>query len=68
MNARRIRSSAGILALLVALSLLPRAAFAHHVPGHGASEGVRSINSLGGRGGRSQSRLLVLNELIYADT
>lgn len=68
MNACRVLASAGLLLVLIALNLLPNAAFAHHVPGHGASEGVRSINSLGGRGGRSQSRLLALNELVYADT
>lgn len=40
-------------------------AYAHHVPGHGASEGVRSINSLGGTGGRAYSRFLLLNEFLY---
>ncbi len=68
MNARRVPRSAAILCVIAAISPLPSTAIAHHVPGHGASEGVRSINSLGGRGGRSQSRLLVLNELVYADT
>ena len=51
---------------LAALLGLAAPARAHHVPGHGASEGVRNINSLGGRGGRAQSRLLVLDELVYA--
>lgn len=44
----------------------PADARAHHVPGHGASEGVRNINSLGGRGGRAQTRVLILDELVYA--
>ncbi len=38
---------------------------AHHVPGHGASESVRTINSLSGSGGRAFSRLLLLNEFVY---
>jgi len=63
---RRVRRLGLVSAL--GLGLAPAVATAHHVPGHGASEGVRSINSLGGRGGRSQSRVLVLNELVYADT
>lgn len=55
-------------ALAVAAGLLaPARADAHHVPGHGASEGVRNINSLGGSGGRSQTRLLLLNEIVYAN-
>ena len=45
--------------------LLPAAARAHHVPGHGASEGVRTINSLNGAGGRANTRLLVINEFVY---
>ena len=65
---RRARGSLGAALSLALPLLLPETAAAHHVPGHGASEGVRSINSLGGRGGRSQSRVLLLNELVYADT
>lgn len=67
---RHVRSttSASTLALAIplALALAAPAARAHHVPGHGASEGVRNINSLGGRGGRAQTRLLVLDEIVYA--
>ena len=45
-----------------------RPAQAHHVPGHGSSEGVRSINSLGNRGGKAASRVLVLEELGWQPT
>ncbi|WP_434420379.1 hypothetical protein [Nannocystis pusilla] len=51
--------------LAVALALAPAAARAHHVPGHGASEGVRTINSLNGAGGRANTRLLLINEFVY---
>ncbi len=51
-------------ALALTLSL-GTAARAHHVPGHGASEGLRTINSLNGSGGRAYSRVLLLNEFIY---
>ncbi len=40
-------------------------AHAHHTPGHGASEGVRTINSIGGTGGKALTRLLFLNETFY---
>jgi hypothetical protein len=54
------------LALGLGLALaLARPAAAHHVPGHGASEGVRSINSLGNRGGTANTRLLVLDEFAW---
>ncbi|HEY0133774.1 MAG TPA: hypothetical protein VGB85_06825 [Nannocystis sp.] len=52
------------LALLAGLSF-GTAAWAHHVPGHGASEGLRTINSLNGSGGRAYSRVLLLNEFVY---
>ena len=52
-----------IAALLLCLSF-GTAARAHHVPGHGASEGLRTINSLNGSG-RAYSRVLLLNEFIY---
>ncbi|MFO7564645.1 MAG: hypothetical protein R6X02_18525 [Enhygromyxa sp.] len=55
------RLFAPALACLLAL-LGPGLARAHHVPGHGASEGVRSINSLGNRGGKAGSRILLLDE------
>lgn len=50
----------------VLLSLLPSPALAHHVAGHGSSEGVRSINSLGGRGGSARSRVMLLDEFSHA--
>lgn len=52
-------------ALGAALLLAPAIARAHHVPGHGASEGVRTINSLNGAGGRANTRLLLINEFVY---
>src|SRR5690606_40614971 len=51
--------------LALALALTPAVAAAHHVPGHGASEGVRTINSLNGASGRANTRLLLINEFIY---
>ncbi|MGB1016584.1 MAG: hypothetical protein ACPG4T_20775, partial [Nannocystaceae bacterium] len=54
----------GLLAL-VGVVANPQPAAAHHTPGHGASEGVRNINSLGGTGGKALSRLLILNETYY---
>ena len=54
-----------VLAFVLALAF-PRSALAHHTPGHGASEGVRNINSLGNRGGKVASRLLVLEEFGWA--
>ncbi|HVH97326.1 MAG TPA: hypothetical protein VM869_01385 [Enhygromyxa sp.] len=55
--------------LACALLLLgSRVARAHHVPGHGSSEGVRSINSLGNRGGKASSRVLLLDELGWQAT
>ncbi|MCA9691982.1 MAG: hypothetical protein KC636_20440 [Myxococcales bacterium] len=63
-SARR-RAVCGALGLTAALALPSRPAAAHHTPGHGASEGVRTINSIGGTGGRAKSRLLLLNETTY---
>jgi hypothetical protein len=60
---KRRRAVARVLA--AALALAPAAARAHHVPGHGASEGVRTINSLNGAGGRANTRLLLINEFVY---
>jgi hypothetical protein len=42
--------------------LVPRVAAADHAPGHGASEAVRSLNSLGGGTGAAVSRILLLQE------
>lgn len=62
-------SSRSFTLLLCALLLLgPKLARAHHVPGHGSSEGVRSINSLGNRGGTAASRVLVLDEFAWQPT
>ncbi len=61
------RRFAMLIATLLAL-LTPRLAAAHHVPGHGGSEGVRSINSLGNRGGKVSSRILLLNEFVWQPT
>jgi len=44
------------------LALVPSVARAHHVPGHGASEGVRNLNSLGGGSGQATSRVMLLQE------
>ncbi len=40
----------------------PSIAHADHTPGHGASEAVRNLNSLGGGTGAAVSRILVLQE------
>lgn len=56
-----------LLSCLLAL-LIARVARAHHVPGHGSSEGVRSINSLGNRGGVAASRVLLLDEFVAQAT
>lgn len=53
------------LVLGLGLALVPLSARAHHVPGHGASEGVRTINSLNGAGGRANTRVFLINEFIY---
>jgi hypothetical protein len=53
------------LALGVVVLSCPLPALAHHVPGHGGSEGVRNINSLGNRGGKVSSRLLLLDEFAW---
>lgn len=57
------RAAAAVGAALACAVAGPAAA--HHVPGHGASEGVRTINSLNGAGGRANTRLMVLNEFLY---
>ncbi len=51
----------GLLVLALGL-FVPGLAHAHHVPGHGASEGVRNLNSLGGGSGQATSRVMVLQE------
>lgn len=60
------RTSALLLGL--ALALVPSSVWAHHVPGHGSSEGVRSINSLGSRGGAASSRVMLLDEFTATST
>lgn len=58
------RSPLGLgLALAVGLgALAPTRATADHAPGHGASEAVRNLNSLGGGSGAAVSRILLLQE------
>lgn len=58
------------LASLVALVLLwlPALARAHHVPGHGASEGIRNLNSLGGGTGKAINRVALLQEVARTTT
>lgn len=66
----RARRVLGGLALTLAVLAWawPGLARAHHVPGHGSSEGVRSINTIGGRGGNAQTRLVLLTEFSHAST
>ncbi len=52
----------GVATLALGLSAVSASAKAHHVPGHGASEGVRNLNSLGGGSGQATSRVLLLQE------
>lgn len=51
-----------LAATLAGATLAPSHALAHHVPGHASSEGVRSINSLGSRGGAASSRVMLIDE------
>lgn len=67
MNRRFTAVLAGALVLL-GPGLAPTLAKAHHVPGHGSSEGVRSINSLGNRGGKAGSRVMLLDEIAWQPT
>ncbi len=66
MPASANRTLALALLVLALLVLAPSRARAHHVPGHGSSEGVRSINSLGGRGGSASSRIMLLDEFTHS--
>lgn len=50
------------LAMAAGLAATPGIARADHAPGHGASEAVRALNSLGGGTGAAVSRILVLQE------
>ncbi len=63
-----MRSHGLALAVLLGLTATPGLARAHHVPGHASSEGVRSINSIGSRGGRAQTRALLLGEFAHDTT
>jgi len=58
------------VASMVASGLLFGAgpAAAHHVPGHGTSEGVRNLHSLGGGTAQAQSRVMVLHEVAVSST
>lgn len=60
------RLAAGLALLLVLL--LPALARAHHVPGHGASEGIRNLNSLGGGTGKAINRAALLQEVARTTT
>ncbi|PRQ05990.1 hypothetical protein [Enhygromyxa salina] len=60
------RRRLALVILAVVLVWFPSRAKAHHVAGHGSSEGVRSINSLGSRGGSARSRLMLLNEFSHS--
>ncbi len=50
------------------LTLAAPVAQAHHVPGHGASEGVRNLNSLGGGTGQATTRVALLQEITRTST
>lgn len=50
----------------LALSSVCGVAEAHHAPGHGASEGIRTLNSAGPRTPRATQRLLLLGEVTHA--
>ncbi len=55
--------------LVAALAfLLPALARAHHVPGHGVSEGIRNLNSLGGGTGKALNRVALLGEVTSNST
>jgi hypothetical protein len=56
------RAAAAGMGLVVGLAALPTVARADHAPGHGASEAVRSLNSLGGGTGAAVSRIMLLQE------
>jgi hypothetical protein len=56
-----VRRVAALVAGLV-VGLGASSASAHHVPGHGASEGVRNLNSLGGGAGQATTRFAILQE------
>ncbi len=66
MSQQALRVALVLVTLVLALLARPRLALAHHVPGHGSSEGVRSINSLGNRGGSANTRILLLNEFSHS--
>lgn len=56
------------LPVLAAPMLRPSVAHAHHVPGHGASEGIRNLNSLGGGTGKAINRAALLQEVSRTTT
>jgi hypothetical protein len=57
------RLACAIASALVAVSSTARA---DHVPGHGSSEAVRNLNSLGGGSGAASSRMLLLQEFSHS--
>ncbi|MCH9683345.1 MAG: hypothetical protein K0V04_18055 [Deltaproteobacteria bacterium] len=54
--------------IAVGVGMVATRASAHHVPGHGASEGVRNLNSLGGGTGQATTRLALLQEFTRTRT
>jgi hypothetical protein len=54
--------------VVLAVLLLPALARAHHVPGHGASEGIRNLNSLGGGTGKAINRVALIQEAARTTT
>jgi hypothetical protein len=58
-RARRILSGG-----LLSCALLAPPALGHHTPGHGASEGIRTLNAFAGRTPRAMQRALLLGEVV----
>jgi hypothetical protein len=50
------------IAIGLVIALLPAIARADHLPGHGASDAVRTLNSFGGGTGAATSRVMLLQE------
>jgi hypothetical protein len=50
------------IAICLVIAILPAIAHADHVPGHGASDAVRTLNSFGGGTGAATSRVMLLQE------
>lgn len=63
-----LRRCAWVCSLVTVLGALPRLAMAHHVPGHGASEGVRNLSTLGVGAAAVQTRVMLLEEITTSTT